>query len=438
MLQQILQFSKRSFVQNVATVASGAALSQAIVMMVSPFITRLYGPAAYGMQGVFVSMVSIMSAMAAMSYPIAIVLPKSDEEAAALGRLSVAIGVAVSLMTTIILFYAGPQILALLNAVDIVAFMYLIPISMLISVCGMVMTQWVTRKKAFALIAKVSVCQTIISSLCKACLGFIYPSAATLIATNAIAALLSPIILLWKMYKETQHDAQRPTNHKSRCVELRGWRLASSYRDFPLFRTPQVLINTASQSFPLFLLASSFGTTAAGHYAIAFSVLGVPAALIGDSVMQVFYPRFNEAVRVGSNAAVLLIKSTLWMAVLGVVPFVIVVIWGPFLFGFAFGGEWHTAGEYAQWLAVWLFAAFLNRPAVSAIPVIRAQGAFLVYEIISLSARSMALYIGYAVLGSDIMTIAAFSITGCILNCTLISYVIRACRTMSMTGGSAL
>src|SRR6185436_10361834 len=103
-------------------------------MVSSPFITRLYGPAAYGIQGVFLSMVSIMATIAAMSYPIAIVLPKNDADAAALGRLSVFIGIAMSLAATIILFYLGPEILVLLNAVDILAFMYLIPFSMLISV----------------------------------------------------------------------------------------------------------------------------------------------------------------------------------------------------------------------------------------------------------------------------------------------------------------
>ena len=51
MKQRILAFSKRPFVRNVVTVASGTAASQAIVMAFSPLITRIYGPEAFGLQG---------------------------------------------------------------------------------------------------------------------------------------------------------------------------------------------------------------------------------------------------------------------------------------------------------------------------------------------------------------------------------------------------
>jgi len=404
-------------------------------MVSSPFITRLYGPAAYGIQGVFLSMVSIMATIAAMSYPIAIVLPKNDADAAALGRLSVFIGIAMSLAATIILFYLGPEILVLLNAVDILAFMYLIPLSMLISVFSAVMSQWLARKKAFTLTAKVTVCQAFLTSLCKAGLGVVYPTAAVLVVTNTLTGLLSPILMLLGICGSTERAKGNHINKKNLGVESSTWAVASLYRDFPLLRTPQVLMNAVSQSFPILLLASYFGSTAAGHYSIALSVLGVPAALIGDSVMQVFYPRFNEAITIRQNAVALLTKATFGMALLGIVPFAIVVILGPFLFEFVFGVGWRTAGEYAQWLAVWLFFAFINRPAVSAIPVIRMQGALLVYEVLSVITRVVALYIGFVILGSDIMSIASFSIVGCVLNCALIYYVIQACRKITISEG---
>jgi O-antigen/teichoic acid export membrane protein len=156
--------------------------------------------------------------------------------------------------------------------------------------------------------------------------------------------------------------------------------------------------------------------------------LSVPAGLIGGSVMQVFYPRFNEAVQNGENLAGLMLKATIGMGIVGFAPFVIVVAFGPFLFDLVFGGEWRTAGEYAQWLALWLFFAFLNRPAVSAMPALRSQDALLMYEVISVILRTIALYIGFSVLKSDIGAMSVFSVIGALLNAFLIMYVIHLCQ----------
>jgi IS5 family transposase len=71
----------------VAVVASGTAGAQAITMGFSPVITRLYGPEAFGLLGVFMAMVQVLVPAAALTYPIAIVLPKEDRDARVLARL---------------------------------------------------------------------------------------------------------------------------------------------------------------------------------------------------------------------------------------------------------------------------------------------------------------------------------------------------------------
>src|SRR5512146_3226710 len=400
-------------------------------MAFSPIITRLYGPSAYGIQGVFLSIASIMATIAAMTYPIAIVLPKSDVDAAALCRLSLLIGIAMSLNVTIILFCLGPEILALLNAGEIAAFMYLIPLSMLISVCSEVMSQWLIRKKAFTLSAKVTVYQTLLSSSFKAVLGLIYPTAAVLVVTNTLAGLLNPALMLLGIRAKAKEPKGPEFSTENLGSEPSIWTLALRHQDFPLLRAPQVLMNAASQSLPILLLAGYFGSSAAGYYSIAIAVLGAPMTLIGNSVMQVFYPRFNEAVLNKQNAVSLLTNATLGMAILGIAPFATLVMFGPYLFGVIFGAEWSKAGEYAQWLAIWLFVAFINRPAVSAIPVIRIQGVFLAYEVMSIILRGAALYLGFAILRDDTAAVASFSLVGSALNGILIYYVIRACRKLT-------
>ncbi len=429
MRQKIQQFSQRPFVRNVAAVAGGTAASQAISMAFSPLITRLYGPEAYGIQGVFMSIAGIIGTIAAMTYPIAIVLPKSDTDALGLARLSIYIGIVTSLLVTLALFLFGQEILSLLNAQEISAFMYLIPVSMLIAVAGGVVNQWLIRKKAFILTAKVAVWQTLLMSTVKAGLGFVYPTAAVLVVTNISSDLLSTVLMLLGLRRGRVRHIIEQAETKDSESGLGEWELAKRHRDFPLLRAPQVLLNAASQSLPILLLANYFGVTAAGFYSIATVVLGVPAGLIGNSVKQVFYPRFNEAVHNRENLSALMLKTIISMGMIGLLPFSVVMVFGPSLFDVVFGAAWRTAGEYGRWLAIWFFFELINRPVVSAIPVIRLQGVFLIYEILSVLLRVAALYIGFVVLQSDVGAVAVFSVAGVALSISLNLYVIWSCRT---------
>lgn len=422
MKNQMLDYSKRPFIRNVATVATGTAASQAIAMAFTPLITRLYGPEAFGLVGIFMSVVSLLGTVAAFGYPIAVVLPKFDADALGIARLSIYIGLGMALLTTIALYFFGADILSLLNAEAITAFVYLIPMAMFFSVLGGVLGQWLIREKAFALTAKYGVFTTLLISSVKTGLGFLQPTAMVLIVTNTAGSLIGTLLTYWGWRKYAAKHTIAQTLYQP-ATTLR--QLARQYRDFPLLRTPQNLINAMSQSLPVLLLASYFGTSAAGQYTIAIAVLGMPAGLIGGSVMAVFYPRINEAIQNGENARTLIIKATVGMAATGALPFLAIIVAGPFLFEFLFGEEWQTAGVYAQWLSLWLFLQYVNKPAVSAIPALRLQKGLLVYELFSTGTKFLALWLGFIFFKNDVVAIALFSIFGVIAYIWLIFWVIQ-------------
>ncbi len=421
MIKALNKFAQRPFVRNVMTVASGTAASQAIAMAFAPLITGLYGPEAFGLQGIFMSVLSLFTVIAALGYPIAIVLPKHDADAIRLAYLSVYIGIGMALLTTLAIYVLGTDLLRLLNAEAIAAFIYLIPAGMFIAVLGSILGQWLIRKKSFALTAKYGVFTALLINTTKAGLGFLHPTAMSLVVTNTVGSLIGTAItyLGWRKHAAKQpaiRTAQQPATVRQ---------LAKIHLDFPLLRTPQNLVNAFSQSLPVLLLAGYFGASAAGQYAIAIAVLGIPANLIGGSVMSVFYPRINEAIQNGENARVLIIKATAGMAATGALPFLAVFVAGPFLFEFVFGKEWQTAGIYAQWLSLWLFFQYANKPAVSAVPTLRLQGGLLVYELFSTGTKILALWLGFIIFEDDVAAFALFSIFGVIAYIWLIIWVIQ-------------
>jgi len=89
------------FAKNVALVATGTAGAQAITMAFSPAITRLYGPEAFGLLGTFTATLAIVTPIAALTYPIAIVLPKKDDDARGIAKLSVLLAFFISLAVAV-------------------------------------------------------------------------------------------------------------------------------------------------------------------------------------------------------------------------------------------------------------------------------------------------------------------------------------------------
>jgi O-antigen/teichoic acid export membrane protein len=381
----------------------------------------MYGPEAFGLQGLFVSVVSLLSIIAALGYPTAIVLPKGDTDALGLAKLSILIGLTMALLTTVILIFCGTDLLRLLNAEAISDFLFLIPFAIFISVLHSVLAQWLIRKKAYQLTAKFAVFTAFLLNIAKTGLGVLAPSALALIVTNVAGSLLGTVLtfLGWKRLLKDRSKKQSDTASASTFRQL-----VTRYHDFPLLRTPQNLINSFSQKLPILLLASYFGASASGQYSIALAVLGLPANLIGNSVMAVFYPRVTEAINKGEIARPLIIKATLGMAVTGALPYLLVAISGPFLFASVFGQEWRTAGVYAQWLSVWLFLQYINKPAVAAIPALRLQGGLLIYELFSTGTKIFALWMGFSVYGNEVMSIALFSLFGIVAYVWLILWVV--------------
>jgi O-antigen/teichoic acid export membrane protein len=408
------------FIRNVSIITSGTAVAQLLIVAFTPIITRYYGPEAFGLLGTFLAVVAVVTPVAALSYPIAIVLPKEDSDAKGIAKLSSRIAIGIASVITLGLLVSGDWLLGLLRLQTISSFILIIPLAMLFSARLQIAQQWLIRKKHFTITARVTVLNALILHSAITAIGFFKPIAAVLIVLSTVSILINFLMLVISVKKADAQDHPR----ENPVSILSQWELAKKYYDFPMYRSPQILLNTFSSSLPVLMLAAFFGPTAAGFYALCERALSLPGALIGNSVFQVFYHRITEAAHRGENIAELIVKATIGLASVGFVPFALVVAFGPWLFGFAFGKEWVVSGEYARWLALWIYLNFINRPSVAAVPVLGLQKGLLIYEFFSTGTKVIALYTGFILFKDDKISIALFSIVGAIAYLLLITWVI--------------
>ena len=421
---------RSGFFRDVAIVAGGSALAQALTMAFAPIITRLYGADAFGVQGVFMATLAVFVPLSNLTYNVAIVLAPSDNEARALFKLSILIGLAVALVSAAVV---GVFHEAIAEAIGFNAgsmLLFLVPIVLFLSASVQPLQQWLIRQKQFRAISRTTVLEAGILGSSKAAAGFVLATAPVLVVLSSLGSIVSAL-LLWisarptLLSRSSAADETSETGEVAKPVSLR--QVAKKYGDFPLYRAPQVWLNSLSHNVPLLMLAALIGPAAAGFYAIARAVLGLPSSLISRAVGTVFLPRIVEANSRSESLRRLIFSSTAGLAVAGLIPFGVVVAAGPWLFSFVFGAEWVVAGEYARWLALWLYFMFMNVPSVQAIPLLGLQGHLLVYEIVFITLRMGALAFGIVVVQSDLVAIGLFSMFGVVANICLIGWVLIRC-----------
>jgi len=414
----IARIRRSSFVRNVAILASGTAVGQAIVVLAAPVLSRLYDPTSFGLMSVVLAVSGPIAIMSSFKYELAVVLAKNDEDASNLFILAGGLVLATSLITLLAIPFVADWLAFEMDQPTAAPLMLWIPALVLFQGLFNVVLFWANRRKDYVWTSVATVGRSVGMVAVQVILGLVNGGAKGLIAGRAFGLVLATIILSVQTLKGEWRSVLRSFS-PARIREL-----AREHDHFPKYNTPREGIVNVSASVPTFFLALLFSPAAAGLYWFTVRLLEVPTTLVGIAVRRVFFERATRAFHEGERIYPLLVQATAVLAALGVFPVLVIFIAGPDLFDLAFGDEWRGAGVYARWLTIWWFSSFCNVASSALIPVFRLQPLFLGIEIVGLVLRSGAIALA-VFFGDDVLAIALYSIVGFLLNVYRTGYVIR-------------
>jgi len=410
------RLTSSKLLRNVAAVVSGTVAGQAVVFAFSPLITRIYSPEVFGLQGVFLSLISILSPAIALRYPMAIVVAKNEEDAQQLSRLALLIAFAMSCLFSLVLLIGHGTVLTLLGAEALGALIWFLPLALFCVALQEVMDYRTARIGAFGLIAKVTVAQAFITNLARVLGGLFAPVASTLVTVTSVAPALEAAML--------KAGTQRRMQSAVALTRAGAMTLLKAHRDFPLYRMPTDVLNAVAQSSPVLLLSILFSPSAAGFYTIARSVVNLPLNVIGSAVGNVFYARIAEMARGRSPLFPFVLKATLLQLAIPGAATLLAALAFPSLFAFVFGGSWRPAGEFAQWMSLWVVCMLTNIPSVRALPVIGRQNVHLLFNTLIMIGGILGLLVGYALWQTASGAVAMYSVvTATIYAVQIITYL---------------
>lgn len=417
MKSQLIELFKKPFVRNLLTVFTGTAIAQVIVVGSSPIITRLYEPEVFGVLGVFLAITGIIQSVGSLTYSMAIVLPKKDGDAKAIVLLSFMISGIISLLVALIFIFFKNQIVSLLKIEEIASYVLLIPLFVFFGVWATIVDQWLTRKEQFRKITKIMVINTSVVQAAKIGAGLYSPTSLFLVYIATFGRVLYATLLSWgqctwskKWFNSIKNSNWFSISHVNK--------MGKNYSDFPLYKAPQSFVGNISGKLPILLLTSFFGPAVVGFYALGSSVINLPSSIVAKSFSNVFYPKIAKDFNSGKDIRKLILKATAALAAIGIIPYAILIICGPWLFGFIFGDDWFIAGTYARWLSIMSYFSFIGGACWRLINVIRIQKFALVFSVITVLLSTATLYFTAKLFNDDLLTIASF----CVINAILLIF----------------
>lgn len=379
---------EQTFARNIAVLTIGAGLAQVISFISIPLLSRMFTPEDYGLLAIYSAIVITCATVFSLRYEYKILSPKNDVEAQSLVFLVAFLAVLFGTVTTLISSILPASILYSTKLDLLGRWLTIGVVSGVITAIAAGMTNWFNRCSQYKIITGFRLTTAICVAVAGLTFGFFEIKSGLLFA-QLFGAVFGLIYLL---YFGVPVIKNRPRLGDLKIIGLK-------YRNAPKYLLPTAVMNVVTMQLPFFLIAFLFSAQMTGHYRMAYQLLAVPGSLIGMAVSQVFFQRMSDIWPDAARARTLLINSWIFLFLIGSVPLLIVLFFGPDLFALVLGEEWREAGIIATYIAPMVFFSFIHSPTSTSFIVMGEEKLYLLFGLAIIIYRPLALYIGY-LLGS--------------------------------------
>lgn len=395
---------KGSFTRNVFTLMSGATIAQALPIAIAPILTRLYSPSDFGIIMLYMSIAGIVSAVATGRYDLAIMLPKSDEDAINIAVLAIFIAISTSLTTLLVVWLFNDYITLLLNNQEISIWLYFIPLTILLTSFYSILSLWCNRKKQYKNLAVSNIAQSATRAANNVSMGFMGMGSTGLFVGSFVGQGVANGVLGWHIYKDVKEKIKLAKRHKIKIQ-------AHKYLKFPQFDIPSALCYVFSTNGINILLSSFYGSTPLGFIALTNRIITTPFSLFTTSFSQVFYQKLSETYNNRRDKFGILISISMKKICRTLtIPFFLIVISTKYIAVAVFGENWSELYRYIFILSPFLFVGLIAAPLGNVLKILNKQHISFICWIFNLFIRFTALFVSYKIFNDIYRSLFCYSI----------------------------
>ncbi|GAA1131382.1 hypothetical protein GCM10009670_25930 [Citricoccus alkalitolerans] len=388
-----------TFVRGVGVLSSGAMLGHAISLVTLPIISRLYEPVAFGELALIVSIASVLTSVALLGLPHAVVRADTDESAVRTMIVGAILGIGlvfVALLIAVVLMLLGVELRTTLHGA---LFCGLVGLMSILTSMSSYLRYYANRREANSVLFTNSIIGSLATLLITVPLGFAGMGTIGLVAGSVGSLLVA--------------NAQMYLRLKIRFPKITGVEFQNtlkSNRAFMLYQYPANLLETISTQTPRQAISAFFGTVSLGWYSMTERVLAIPMRLVGAPISTLYFREASSRTRQGRAIGAFTNQLVVVLLAGSLAPVIVLLVWGEQIFRWALGAEWAPAGVLAS-IVVVQYVFLLARTSVgTARIVVDRQGVNLIMSATRALIEIGALVVGAILTGGIFGAIAWFAI----------------------------
>jgi O-antigen/teichoic acid export membrane protein len=392
---------ERFFLRKLSMLVGGTIAGQAILVLASPLLTRLFTPAEFGLFGVFAALTSIAAVASALRFEFAIPNVKDDQTAAALAMVAALSSAGLALLLLLPIWLFGDRFAMLLKSPNLVSWLWFLPLAVFCFGLSGTLAYWSLRRGHIAINAISRTLKFGGQAGGQILLG---------LANGGVFSLIMGYVI--GLVASFAHYALRlsPSDRSLICTQppKRLGRAARENWRYPTFSLPTALLESLCQHTPVLLLVALYDPSIGGFYALAQRVIGMPVRMLSEAASQVFH---GELRTTKSNELFHLFLRTLFLFLgLGITFMIPLFFLGPWLFSLVFGAPWRDAGAIVQILMPLYFLRFILSPISQLLYFINHHSIYFLFSIISFLSLAGSFGAGYMYAFDAFKTLLLFSI----------------------------
>lgn len=374
----------KKLAQSFAILTGSVALTQLILVVSSPILTRLYTPEDFGNLAIYMSILGILTVISSFRYELALPASVNSKEEINLLFLSFLI-IAINFIILILFTYFFlDDLLSLLNQKYLVPYKWLIPFGFLFMGIYRISVQLATKQKRYKDIAKTKISQSM--GMVGIQILFFKLGAFALLLGHIIGQSLGVIRILF-----SSEILKNIRSHVSRKSILE---VAFKYKNFPKFSLPSALLNVVGAQLPIIMLSSLFSPAIAGFYALAQRIIFLPVTMLTGSIVSII---FGEGRNLKNNNQ---LEKKIWdihkvLSFIALPIAIAVFLVMPDIFRIIFGDRWEMAGSFAALLMPWFFLVFTMTPVFDTFEAFYNQRIVMFFQLFLSIGRVGAIFLGY-------------------------------------------
>lgn len=394
-------FKMEKTVNSLIKLISGTALSQVIIILGMPLLTRLYNPQDFGLLAIVNACLMIFGVVGSLRYDQIMYNYAEEREWCRCFNNGLFFALLFFLLLQIIfcIFY----LLEMVNY-QLVAVPFLV---LAFSICQLY-SSWLSLNNSYSLLSYSLVTRAVTMIVAQYYL-YRYIGNLALIAGLCIGQF-SQLILL-------HYTVSAKVSKKFITLKVDYYDIKSS-----LLSSGQSLSNSLSSQLPSLFIPYYYGLSSLGLYSLATRLTYLPINFFSNAVRPLILGEFNR--NSGSSNQTLLLRGSLVLFMTGVLGIILINVFAESFFIWYAGPEWAGAGEIASALSFWIMCAFANVISTSYLTVKSFFKSLFVYDFGLLIARCIVVAVAFYYSFEFIDFVYAYSYVGAVFNIFIIIYTI--------------